>query len=180
MKHRFSKVFKKYKLKALKGHKYDVEMFLTKMYPNVKRKIKKNLKKMQNLKMQFSLKIKLKKYRQEEDNFIYIEPFFTTEMKAVVSKINIKKTVSQLFKEITSRFEAFVHQGSNWTLEKVKYLELQIIEYNPLTGGEKSKQNLPDYLNNKHCLLTLSPGKANVLLMQLQLDYCKRKSMHAD
>ena len=158
MKNRFSKVYKDYKLKLTTGEKGDTETFLSKLYPTVKRKVKGNIAKLGNLKIQLSLKVKLKKYRQEHDDFIYIEPFFTTEIKPLLSRTNIKQTVSELFKEITSRFEAFIHQGSNWVLVKVRYLKLLILKYNPLLGGAK-KNELPEFLRNKRCLLSLQPPK---------------------
>ena len=61
----------------------DVEMYLSKSYPMVINKIKKALRKLKSLKIQLSLRVKLKKYKQTEDDFVYIKPYFTSETKGI-------------------------------------------------------------------------------------------------
>ena len=133
----------------------DVEMYLSKSYPMVKNKIKKALRKLKSLKIQLSLRVKLKKYRQTEDDFVYIKPYFTSETKGILSKVHIKRIISELTKEVASRLETFLHHGSNWNLVKIYSLELKIVKYAPIFGGCK-QGNLPKFLKNKHCLLDLS------------------------
>ena len=133
----------------------DVEMYLSKSYPMVKNKIKKALRKLKSLKIQLSLRVKLKKYRQTEDDFVYIKPYFTSETKGILSKVHIKRIISELTKEVASRLETFLHHGSNWNLVKIYSLELKIVKYASIFGGCK-QGNLPKFLKNKHCLLDLS------------------------
>ena len=133
----------------------DVEMYLSKSYSMVKNKIKKALRKLKSIKIQLSLRVKLKKYRQTEDDFVYIKPYFTSETRGILSKVHIKKIISELNKEVASRLETFLHHGSNWNLVKIYSLELKIVKYAPILGGCK-QGNLPNFLKNKHCLLNLS------------------------
>ena len=118
----------------------------------VKNKIKKALRKLKSIKIQLSLRVKLKKYRQTEDDF---KPYFTSETRGILSKVHIKKIISELNKEVASRLETFLHHGSNWNLVKIYSLELKIVKYAPILGGCK-QGNLPNFLKNKHCLLDLS------------------------
>ena len=121
----------------------------------VKNKIKKALRKLKSIKIQLSLRVKLKKYRQTEDDFVYIKPYFTSETRGILSKVHIKNIISELNKEVPSRLETFLHHGSNWNLVKIYSLELKIVKYASILGGCK-QGNLPNLLKNKHCLLDLS------------------------
>ena len=77
------------------------------------------------------------------------------ETRGILSKVHIKKIISELNKEVASRLETFLHHGSNWNLVKIYSLELKIVKYAPILGGCK-QGNLPNFLKNKHCLLDLS------------------------
>ena len=155
----------------------DVEMYLSKTYPMVKNKIKKALRKLKSIKIQLSLRVKLKKYRQTEDDFVYIKPYFTSETKAILSKVHIKKIISELNKEVASRLE-FLHHGSNWNLVKIYSLELKIVKYAPILGGCK-KGNLPNFLKNKHCLLDLSSPENKCFLYAVAAGILQPPAKHA-
>ena len=78
----------------------------------VKNKIKKAWRKL-SIKTQLSLRVKHKRYRQTEDDFVYIKLYFTSETKGILLKVHIKKIISELNKEVASRLETFLHHGSN-------------------------------------------------------------------
>ena len=78
--HKFKNVYKRYRIELPRYKKMDVEMYLSKSYSMVKNKIKKALRKLKSIKIQLSLRVKLKKYRQTEDDFVYIKPYFTSEI----------------------------------------------------------------------------------------------------
>ena len=133
--HKFKGENKRYRIELPRYKKMDVEMYLSKSYPMVKNKIKKALRKLKSIKIQLSLRVKLKKYRQTEDDFVYIKTVLYIGNKGNSSKVHIKRIISELNKEVAARLDKFLHHGSNWNLVKIYSLELKIVKYATILGG---------------------------------------------
>lgn len=174
MRHKFKQVYKTFTVKPTKTQKHDLETFLSENYSRMKRKIKHAIRSFKYVKCQLSVKVTLRKFRPEEKDYISISPYFTTEVKNLVAKGNIKSLLQNMTKEIIARLENFVRNGSNWQLKKIKNLIITVVKTTPFSGGNNSK--LPTYLKNKKCLLNINCPEKLCFLYAVAAGIANKKS----
>lgn len=76
---------------------------------------------------------------------------FRTESHAILMHDNINTIISSSFSFIIQTIEDFIHEGSNWTLTNILYLDVEIGVCTPLYGSACGL-HIPTYKNKKVCV----------------------------
>lgn len=109
----------------------------------------------QYLKMHNSLKINLELFG------IYVIPekeqqdikSFNTKNKVFTRSSNLTQIYEEFQDEILSKASDFQERDSNWTLEKILFLDVNINRYNPISAT--SYIRLPKFIQNKKAVLNI-------------------------
>ena len=126
----------------------------TLLYQEGKKKLKavlkEKLKQHRSVKFQISVQVELHKWRDEEK--ITIQPWFTSEVSPLFNSQSILSELYQSFARIIASFEAFLHLGSGWTLDKILLIKLTISKFQPLKGGCRPHRLPRQVVHKRACL----------------------------
>lgn len=106
------------------------------------------------LKFQVRLQVKLRKYSEGHKKYIVLDVWFPSDSHTISQKHNILKEVGDSFRQIVARYDAFVHQGSGWSLRRAKKLSLTCSSF-PLIRGGCRKRSLPLQLSRSKAVISL-------------------------
>ena len=66
---------------------------------------------------------------------------------------NLNKVFSEIFEEINENISQFINLGSNWSFNKVMYLDINVNQHDPLKGN--SYLPLPIFLRLKNAIINV-------------------------
>ena len=115
---------------------------------------RRNLNKSKAVKIQLRLQVQLTKFSFELNKTIYTYPWFVAPATSVITTNHVRTSLRASYQFILGRYDAFVHQGSGWELQKVLNFSLGIYRFNTFKGG-CSTTALPKVIANKHACISL-------------------------
>ena len=86
-------------------------------------------------------------------NIIDTYPYFHSQTIENHEGINESEIIDSMIETIEERFQNFTNRGSNWVLERVLSLDVQMTQYIPLRG--RSYIPLPNVLKNKKAIINM-------------------------
>ena len=86
-------------------------------------------------------------------NIIDAYPYFHSQTIENIEGINESEIIDSMIETIEERFQNFTNRGSNWVLERVLSLDVQMTQYIPLRG--RSYIPLPNVLKNKKAIINM-------------------------
>ena len=111
---------------------------------------------MKNIKVSLELKIRFKKEKEEEE-IEYMEQYFRENepqlFQANDDEKDIKEYFDNIFEIINGRIEVWVAKGSGWELEKIEFVYVNVVRYQPLRGG--TYLPIPTKLKNKKAVMNV-------------------------
>ena len=149
-------------------HGADPRAFLEEVRPQIRAKLKEELKQLRGTKFQLALKVLLRKDNLDGSEE-YTDPVLRHKQEAILQKSEIKGALNQA--RIQETLEKWTQRGSGWIVERVEVLWLDIARYQPLRGGsyiplpaavrlEKAVVNVKN--KDDHCLRwALRAARAN-------------------
>jgi hypothetical protein len=156
-------VVKEFDLKP-RGYSIDISLFLQKSLKRIKSSLKKLLGRHKTLKYQLNLHVKLRKYTYtDSETETFLEPFFNSKCTTILSTRALKALLWESINEIIASFEAFMREGSGWTIVKILLLKLKVYKYTPFKGGCKSHK-LPRFIRIKRACLSVNSPKNECFL----------------
>ena len=128
---------------------FDEREFLQFVKPDVLRLMKQN--------RQTRVRLILNCYMTRTDltngNVITAYPYFHSQTIENIEAINESEIIDSMIETIEERFQNFTNRGSNWVLERVISLEVQMTQFIPLRG--RSYIPLPKVLKNKKAIINM-------------------------
>ena len=121
---------------VLQGHPHgaDPRAFLEGMRPQIRAKLKEELKALHGIKFQLALKVQLRK-ENPDGSVEYTDPVLCHKQEVILQKSEIKGALNQAFPRIQETLEKWTQRGSGWVVDQVLTLWLDIARYQPLRGG---------------------------------------------
>ena len=141
------------------GHR-DPRVFLDGVRPQIRQKLKEEILDLKGVKFQLALRINLRKIGPDGGE-VYADPTFRYKQQVLLQEVEIEKALDDAFPHILELLETWTRGGSNWTVDDVSTLWLDIARYQPLRGGSyiplpvavKNKKAVINVKNNgDHCL----------------------------
>jgi hypothetical protein len=153
--------FRKWKFyPSKKSNCFDLESACTSLSKKVKKRLLRMLKRRNKNKngigVKFTLRARLllRKYSDDIKDYVTIDFWIPSNQSTLYQEWNLTKTVSTAFKDIFTRLDNFVHEGSGWSLRQVLELELSAASFRIVRGGCAS-QGLPQALRGRHGVISL-------------------------
>lgn len=118
----------------------DFEMYFSKIRLTMGQAIREDLKHFSNMRLQYIIKIKMKKSITVEKllnkkgnddipvEFAYEDFYFTTSTITVYNEDDIDNVLEEIYNDILTKIENFIINGSNWTIVRILKSELHIAE----------------------------------------------------
>ncbi|GFR99473.1 hypothetical protein ElyMa_006374500, partial [Elysia marginata] len=156
-------------LEVLDPYQVDPQVFLEVANPKIRKKLKEELKALGNLKFQLALKITLRKTTKELGGktplITFTDATFRHEQEPLLHPSEIGAALSRAFENIFEKIDKWTKEGSDWTIERVRTLWLNIARYQPLRGG--SYIPLPKAVSNKKAVVNVQNQDDACLLWAL-------------
>lgn len=124
---------KVYNLPALDKTKYDPLQFLHSKYDKIKKILRVVLLKRQSVKWYLTMQARFKK--EKKDQTETVEPHFHGRCHVALKVDDLEQSLQDSNKKIMTSFLEYQRQGSNWTLDKVIGLTLNVAKYKPIRGS---------------------------------------------
>ena len=115
-------------------HGADPRAFLEGVRPQIRAKLKEELKQLRGTKFQLAFKVQLRK-KNPDGSEDYTDPVLRHKQEAILQKSEIKGALNQAFSRIQETLEKWTQRGSGWVVDQVLTLWLDIASYQPLRGG---------------------------------------------
>ena len=112
----------------------DPKIFLDNVRESIHKKLVEELVELQSVKYQLALKINLKK-EGPDGKEEFTDPVFRHKTEAVLNADDIKESLDKAIPNVIETFEKWTHRGSNWVVDKIQTLWLDIAKYKPFKGG---------------------------------------------
>lgn len=162
--------FKRYRLKNL--YSTTIEMFIDKIKPKVLCLLSPNKKVVYTLKITLSKREPnpdnpRKPIEKQSDHYI-VNPTVTLQ-----DDNDMQTTYGALTEFFNEKLRDMETKDSGWTLSKIHFLDVKIIEYTPLEGGCIS-QKLPDDLTNSRCIVQIDTDDQKCLKWAIGVLYRNR------
>ena len=117
----------------------------------IRRKVEEELRSKKGIKYQLKLKITMRKDNLTDGTAQHETTYFTHKQIPVLSLEDID--LDEAFAMVTEKIEFWVANGSNWIIERIETLYLNIATYQPLKGG--SYIQTPKKLANKGAIVNV-------------------------
>ena len=127
-------------------------------------KLKTQLRDLGGIKFNLGLKINMRKENQIDGTFIHDQATFYNEQTPLTNEDEID--LDEVFSILIERVEKYLKNGSNWTIERIETLWLNIAKYQPLRGG--SYIDLPKYIKDKKAVINVKNIDSNCLRWSLR------------
>lgn len=124
---------KVYNLPALNKTKFDPLQFLRSNYDKIKKILRAVLLKRQSVKWYLAMQARFKK--EKKDQTETTEPHFHGRCHIALKVDDLEQSLQESIKKIMTSFLEYQRQGSNWTLDKVIGLTLNVAKYKPIRGS---------------------------------------------
>jgi hypothetical protein len=89
----------------------------------------------------------------------YDQVYHSGEMRAILSENDIDEHITLSTGEIDAKIEAFLDNGSGWTLIRIEIIYIEVYTFRRATGG--SYKPTPEKLANTKC--TINPDNSNII-----------------
>ena len=132
------------------GKEKDPIVFLGKNLDKLEKRLKNEIGK-GGVKWYLSIQVQFKKEKKEEIETV--EPHFRGNCQIALKPEDIQKGVEDSVKKIHTSFAEYQRQGSNWSLDHVINVTLNMARYQPLKGS--SFIPLPIKLRTKHAIVNV-------------------------
>ena len=165
---------KVYNLPALDKTKFDPLQFLSSNYDKVKKILRTVLLKRQSIKWYLIMQVRFKK--EKKDRTETVEPHFHGRCHVALKVDDLEQSLQDSNKKIMTSFLEYQRQGSNWTLDKVMGLTINVAKYKPLRGSNFIP--LPIKLRAKKQLLTYRIKMRSVSNGQSYQHYTQQGGTH--
>ena len=128
---------------------YDEIEFMPIVKPDVLRIMRQN----RQTRMRLILNCYMTRTDLTNGNIIDAYPYFHSQTIENIEGINESEIIDSMIETIEERFQNFTNRGSNWVLERVLSLDVQMTQYIPLRG--RSYIPLPNVLKNKKAIINM-------------------------
>ena len=133
---------------------HTVERYLAKVHKALRNFVECNRNGKQ-AKIQLKLRLEMFKYAPE-NKLIKYNPTFATVMMVVQSRNQTSKVLKKLYHSLTSNVEAFIRMGSGWTVNRIIFLEIQLVKCKKYVGGSRvNTTDLPPEIQGKKAVLNV-------------------------
>ena len=92
---------------------------------------------------------------KENEMVEYKNFYFCSKAERILSQVMIYKKIDAAFRKILESIDAFVNNGSGWSINKIEFVDLHLGNYRELRGGCIHAVHLPVRLKNKKSLLNI-------------------------
>ena len=133
---------------------HTVERYLAKVHKALRNFVECNRNGKQ-AKIQLKLRLEMFKYAPE-NKVIKYNSTFATVMMVVQSRNQTSKVLKKLYHSLTSNVEAFIRMGSGWTVNRIIFLEIQLVKCKKYVGGSRvNTTDLPPEIQGKKAVLNV-------------------------
>ena len=115
-------------------HGVDPRAFLDGVRPQIRAKLRGELKQLRGIKFQLALKVQLRKDNPDGSEE-YTDPVLRHKKEAILQRSEIEGALNQAFPRIQELLEKWTQRGLGWIVDQVLTLCLDIARYQPLRGG---------------------------------------------
>ena len=129
----------------------DPEMFFEEVKSKIERVLIEELASLGGVKFQLGLRVMMRKDNFANNSVVYDTPTFYHKQIPITNKDEI--SLNEPFDIIINTIESWKHNGSDWEVERVETLWINIAKYQPLRGGSYIK--LPKSLANKRAIINV-------------------------
>ena len=119
---------------------------------------KKKLPKKYAFKFQLRLQAVLEKFSFENDKYISVDVWFTSDNHNVILASELRRKMRAAFSQLISRYDSFLQEGSGWVLMKVKKAIVVFMKYELFSGGCLGV-SLPKLLQTKKACITVAQSE---------------------
>jgi hypothetical protein len=147
----------------------DPRTFLQEIKPEIQNILTNEIRELGGVKFQLGLKVLMRKENETDNSVIYDTPtFYHNQIPALnENEIFENEKLKTAFSTVLERTESWVHNESNWTIERIETLWLNIARYEPLRGS--SYIDLPQQLKKKQAIINVKNND----------DYCLRWALRS-
>lgn len=97
----------------------------------------------------------------------YMEKNFKTEYAVILQTTDLANYYSDVSHKILREMDELYARSSNWTLKRIKSLELRVNRYNPLRGS--SYIDLPKFIKGKKAIINVKNEDTKCFLWSILL-----------
>lgn len=155
----------------------DIELFIQHIRRRIRKTLNAVLKKVGSVKIQFTLKVKLKKYIYdgEETKVRYVEPLFNSVVSTLLHKEGIEKAIDEAVNDILNGFIHFNSSGSGWIIDSILQIFLRTYQYHGFEGRGTQHNGLPPYIKLKKACISIpcTDNKCFIYSILAHLIKCK-------
>ncbi|KAK3103044.1 hypothetical protein FSP39_016008 [Pinctada imbricata] len=123
----------KISMKAEDQTKYDPLTFLKSKEEAIRSLLKKALLKRRGMKVYITMQVRFSK--QRGDQVETTDPFFHGRCHIILKMEDIDMAIKESMKKIMTSFVEYQREGSNWSLDKVLEININIANYRPIKGS---------------------------------------------
>ena len=142
----------KYIIKPRKHYKNPLDFF-----KDISSYLKEFLRNHRNIKIRYNLVCAMEKNESIDGGrkFITISTnvYFNSKVFIKLESTDEKRLLSLAINEMINKLENYTNMGSGWTLKEILHLEMHIVDYKPMRGGEYIP--LPDWIMRKKAIVSL-------------------------
>lgn len=151
-----------YEIKAKKDTQHDLDLFIARNEKRVYHLLRQLGQKYYHLKFQISVNVRLGKYTLVDQSYVTIRPWFNSSMLSIYSH-GSRKILKKALRQIIGFYDAFLEEGSGWTLDEVLSARVIVVRSKPFRGGCE-QQKLPTALQRKKACLAINCSQQKCFL----------------
>ena len=132
---------------------YDLESYLKDTKGNIVKMLEDNVEEMKGIKTKFIVKCEMQKTNIATGETILQEAYFHSDNGIITKSTHLSDTYNSMSQKVFESMAQYQRQGSNWTLNQVRGLDIYINRYAPLAGS--SYIPLPAELAKKKAIINM-------------------------
>ena len=105
-----------------------------------------------NLRLIICFVVQFVKFNDQTEDEILQDFYFCSKTERILSRYQIFDVIDECFRYILNSIENFIHNGSNWIIKKIFFVDVHVGRYRGFRGGCKNVR-LPDEIKNKKAVL---------------------------
>ena len=134
---------------------HTVEGYLAKIHNALRNFVERN-RNGRPVKIQLKLRLDMIKYTPE-NKLIKSDPTFATSMLLVQNHKETSTVLKKLYHSLATNVEGYVQMGSGWTINRIIFLECQLVKCKKYVGGSRIPTTiLPMEIRNKKGILNMT------------------------
>ena len=128
----------------------DVRAFMQEMEPRIRVKLEEEILALSGVKFQLALKVQLRKDNPDVSKE-YTDPVLRHKQEAFLQASEINENLNRAITYLLELLEKWLQRGSEWVVDRVQTLWMDVARYQPLRGG--SPLPLPAAVRNKKVVI---------------------------